>query len=32
MVFFFQFYELSMLLNYQVYFGTVAANKVNRVS
>ena len=24
----FQFYELSMLLNYQIYFGTVAASKV----
>ena len=29
---FFQFYELSMLLNYQIYFGTVAASKVNEVS
>ena len=29
---FFQFYELSMLLNYQVYFSTVAASKVNGVS
>ena len=29
---FFQFYELSMLLNYQIYFGTVAARKVNGVS
>ena len=29
---FFQFYELSMLLNCQIYFGTVAASKVNRVS
>ena len=29
---FFQFYELSMLLNYQIYFGTVAASKVNGVS
>ena len=30
----FQFYELSMLLNYQIYlnFGTVAASKVNGVS
>ena len=29
---FFQFYELSMLLNCQIYFRTVAASKVNRVS
>ena len=29
---FFQFYELSMLLNYQIYFGTVAASKVSGVS
>ena len=29
---FFQFYELSMLFNYQIYFGTVAASKVNGVS
>ena len=30
--FFFQFYELSMLLNYQIYFGTVAASNINGVS
>ena len=28
---FFQSYELSMLLNCQIYFGTVAASKVNGV-
>ena len=29
---FFQFYELSIRLYYQIYFGIVAASKVNGVS